>query len=66
MAKWFVAKRYVEDGEQYVNVQADEMEQDDSLVKAYRFIAGERRLVAVASIGSYDAIYLAEGSEQRE
>lgn len=66
MAKWFVAKRYVEDGEKYVNVQADELEQDDSLVKVYRFVAGERRLVAVVSIGSYDAIYLTEGSERRE
>ena len=66
MAKWFVAKRYVDGGEQYVNIRADEMEQDDSLVKAYQYVAGERQLVAVVSIGSYDAIYLAEGGEQRE
>ena len=60
MSRVFVAKRYQDDKEQYVNVRADEMVQDDSLVKAYRNVAGERKLVAVVSIGSYDAIYLAE------
>ena len=58
--KLLIAKRYTGSEKESVTLAADELEQDDSLVKAFKNDNGKRKLVGIISIGSYDAIYLSE------
>ena len=61
MAKKLMAERYRGDENlRGLCLPADEIERDDSLIFAWKNENGKRRLVAVVSIGSYDAIYLTE------
>ena len=60
MKKLF-AKRYVDNQERIISVPADMMERDDSLIYAYQTDgAGKKTMTACVSIGSYDAIYIAD------
>lgn len=60
MARALVATRFRGDDEKTLTVPADEIERDDSLIYAWKNNDGKRRLVAVISIGSYDAICLTD------